>query len=64
VEHWDAEKRIASELSKLRKQVKKLHKDIRGDAIPIRNKGAGPALPTNPDRRIRSMSSDSDPSDK
>jgi hypothetical protein len=56
VEHWDAEKRIASELSKLRRQVKKLHRDIRGDAIPMRNKAGGPTLPTNPERRLRPLS--------
>jgi hypothetical protein len=57
VEHWDAEKRIASELGKLRRQVKRLYKDIRGDAIPIRNKDAGPAFPTEPERRLRSIPS-------
>jgi hypothetical protein len=56
VESWDAEKRIASELGKLRRQVKKLHKDIRGGALPMRNKDAGPSLPTQPERRLRSMS--------
>ena len=59
MEHWDAEKRIASELSKLRRQVKKLHRDIRGDAIPMRNREAGPALPTNSERRLRPIT-DSD----
>jgi hypothetical protein len=58
VESWDAEKRIASELGKLRRQVKKLHKDIRGGALPMRNKDAGPPLPTHPERRLRSMSND------
>jgi hypothetical protein len=58
VESWDAEKRIASELEKLRRQVKKLHRDIRGGALPIRNKDAGPALPTQPERRLRSLSDD------
>jgi hypothetical protein len=58
VESWDAEKRIASELGKLRRQVKKLHKDIRGGALPMRNKDGGPSLPTHPERRLRSMSND------
>ena len=64
VEHWDAEKRIASELSKLRRQVKQLHRDIRGDAIPMRNKAAGPSLPTNSERRLRPIPADSAKPDK
>jgi hypothetical protein len=60
VEHWDAEKRIASELGRLRRQVKKLHRDIRGDAIPIRNKAAGPSLPTEPERKLRSLAAERD----
>jgi hypothetical protein len=64
VEHWDAEKRIASELSKLRRQVKQLHRDIRGGAIPMRNKTEGPSLPTNSERRLRPIPADNDKPDK
>ena len=57
---------MATELAKLRRDVKKLHRDIRGGAIPVRNPHGGPSLPTEPERRLRSVSSldSDDPSDE
>lgn len=56
--NWTSEKKIASELEQLRRQVKKLHSDIRGGAIPLRPENAGPELPTEPERKLRSISPD------
>ena len=55
VESWDAEKRMATELSRLRSKVKRLAEDIRGGAIPVRNAHSAPAFPTEPDRRARAV---------
>ena len=60
VDPWTSEKKIASELEKLRREVTKLHSDIRGGAIPLRPENAGPALPTEPERKLRPMSPDGD----
>lgn len=49
---------MAEELERLRRQVKKLHRDIRGGAIPLRNPDGGPSLPTEPERRLRPVSSE------
>jgi len=51
---------MASELTKLRRQVKQLHRDIRGEALPMRNRADGPALPTNAERRRRPIPAASD----
>ena len=60
MDHWTSEKKIASELEQLRREVKKLHNDIRGGAIPLRPDNAGPELPTEPERRLRSLTPDKD----
>jgi hypothetical protein len=48
-----AEKEMANDLRRLRRQVKKLREEIRGGAIPLKNPKAGPSLPTQPERRSR-----------
>ena len=60
MDYWTAEKRIAAELQRLRRDVKKLHNDIRGGAIPLRPEHAGPELPTEPERKLRSISTPND----
>jgi hypothetical protein len=51
-------------LERLRRQVKKLHNDIRGGAIPLRPENAGPELPTEPERKLRSIAPADDLSDE
>jgi hypothetical protein len=58
VTDFSTEKELATQLRDLRRQVKKLRDEIRGGALPVRNSDAGPALPTEPERRSRPVTSD------
>jgi hypothetical protein len=54
VSDFSREKELAAELSKLREQMRKLHDEIRGGALPSKPP-SGPTLPTEPERRLRPM---------
>ena len=53
VNNWETEKQMATQLRKLRREVKRLTEEIRGSAIPTRRSSASPSLPTDPERRLR-----------
>jgi hypothetical protein len=55
---WPAERRLANELQKLSERVRKLRDEIRGSAIGPAESRHGPALPTKPERRLRSIAKD------
>jgi len=46
---------MAHELQKLTEQVRKLREEIRGGVLPATNSQHGPLFPTEPERRLRSM---------
>jgi hypothetical protein len=49
---------MASQLHRLRREVKRLTEEIRGSAIPVRRPSSTPALPTEPDRKLRLVLND------
>lgn len=57
VKELRAEKEIATELEQLGREVKRLHAEIRGSAIPLRGHSAmsHPAFPTESERRLRPL---------
>jgi hypothetical protein len=60
VTNWESEKQMATQLRKLRREVKRLTEEIRGSAIPTRRPSSTPSFPTDPDRRLRLVLNDSD----
>lgn len=58
VANWESEKQMASQLRKLRREVKRLTEEIRGSAIPTRRPSSGPSFPTDPERRLRLVLND------
>jgi hypothetical protein len=51
---------MATQLRKLRREVKRLTEEIRGSAIPTRRPSSTPSFPTDPDRRLRLVLNDSE----
>ena len=60
VSNWESEKQMATQLRKLRREVKRLTEEIRGSAIPTRRPSSGPSFPTDPERRLRLVLNDGD----
>jgi hypothetical protein len=60
VTNWESEKQMATQLRKLRREVKRLTEEIRGSAIPTRRPSSGPSFPTDPERRLRLVLNDTD----
>lgn len=53
VNNWESEKQMATQLRKLRREVKRLTEEIRGSAIPTRRPSSTPSFPTDSERRLR-----------
>ena len=58
VNNWETEKQMATQLRKLRREVKRLTEEIRGSAIPARRPTSTPSFPTDPERRLRLVLND------
>lgn len=56
------EKEIATQLEELGREVKRLHKEIRGAAIPVRGHSSRshPPFPTESERRLRPLDDNHD----
>lgn len=52
-----AEKEMATQLEELGREVKRLHEEIRGSAIPVRGHSSRshPPFPTESERRLRPL---------
>ena len=61
VANWESEKQMATQLRKLRREVKRLTEEIRGSAIPTRRPNSGPTFPTDPERRLRLVLNEPEP---